>query len=133
MKFLNFSSMKSFKESNLTSDDLISLHKKHSKDGYNHIVKAILLHRNCPLELVDHYSKDPIWYIRLVAMCNKTWWKHFFSQATSDPKSTVRKSMYLRAQEDDKFISELELNQMIKNDTRVHNYFNQSFIKSLGV
>jgi hypothetical protein len=63
------------------------------------IKKSVLLHPGCPIEIRDRFAKDPIWYVRLVAIFATKAPEGYIDKAAADPDKRVQNAYarYLKA------------------------------------
>lgn len=59
-----------------------------------HQIKLILLHKNCPKDIREHYASHPIWWKRIPALLCKHVRKENWERAINDPHRFVRKCAY---------------------------------------
>ncbi len=55
-------------------------------------VKGVLKHPKCPIDIRDKYAKDPIWYIRIVALFATKAPEGYWHRAKDDVDSRVRRA-----------------------------------------
>jgi hypothetical protein len=135
MEFLEFKTKTQFTQSDLSHSWFIKNHNelKVSRNNWKSI-KSILLHKDCPFFLKDEYASNPIWWKRFPVLLSNRSWVNYFNSAIKDPSSTIRQAAYKRVlfdQNSTNIIPLRELFILIRNDKKVHNYFNYKFIKAL--
>lgn len=117
MLFGQFNSQKAFLSADLTPEFLRDL-SADPTDWFSQ--KLILRHKNCPVEIVDKFSKSKHWYKRIVAMLQRDRWTQWIEIAMQDPKSTVRFCAYKRALFENYQVDRVL--QLIKADERLGGY-----------
>jgi hypothetical protein len=106
---------KSFNEMNLKREHFEFLFKE--IDSWN-LIKKIILHKDCPIDFVEQYTTDEIWYIRLTAIFGKHHRDKLYKIAKDDKDARVRKAYYLYLFEND--IESLdEVRNLLKKDFKV--------------
>lgn len=92
MKYYKYNSQKSFLASNTKGAVIRRLFETEPQHE-----KLWLKHKNCPVDIVEDFATNGVWYKRITAMLAQCRWEKYIERAMRDSKSTVRYCAYKRA------------------------------------